>query len=139
MYAPHTVTLYYTVEDEVTFQQTNYITVLRGVLLDESKGYNVRASGIEGADAATLYIPFDVDADGKKYVSPKEFARAEDKSQLWTIDKGNNCFFVSGEAVWPESDFQHINLYFDNVYRVTKVDVKNFGSPSMRHFEVGGN
>lgn len=141
MYAPHTVTVYSPVEDPVTFEVSNYITVLRGVLMDASKASNVRASGLEGADSVNLFIPFSVRAtDGvslmdKTYVDSKEFASAADKSNLWTLRIGD--FFVKGEVV-EDKDFQYINANYDDVYRITKVDKKDFGSESMRHYEVGG-
>lgn len=144
MYAPHTVTLYYVTEDQVTFETTNYITVLDGVFMDAAKAANVRTSGLENADAVNLFIPFDVSAtDGvtgatKIYVSPKRFEAMEDKSDVWTLATGNNCFFVKGVVLEPEQNFQYINLNYDDVYRVTKVDEKDFGSEDMRHWEVGG-
>ena len=57
---PHTVTVYNTETEELSendFEPTlvNHITVLRGVLLDASKGSNVTKSGLEGADAVNLY------------------------------------------------------------------------------------
>lgn len=139
---PHTVTIYYTMENEVTFEQEPHITILRGVLMSASKAVNVRTSGLEGADAVNLYVPFDVVAvDGltgapKVYASPKEFEAAGDKSGLWTVDKGQNCFFVKGEVVDPTSSFQTINLRYDDVYKVTKVDRKDYGG--LQHFEIGG-
>ena len=33
---------------------------------------------------------------------------------------------------------QAIEMSYDDVYKVTKVDMKDFGSADMRHFEVGG-
>lgn len=138
---PHTVTLYVMTEDEVTFEQTSHITVLRGVLLDATKAVNVNASGLENADAVNLYIPFNVDAtDGisrkkKQYVGAREFRYAKNQGDLWTLDT-NNCFFVKGEVVDADADFQYINLNFDDVYRVTKVDEKDFGA--LKHWEVGG-
>lgn len=142
MYAPHTVTLYLAIEDEVDFTTSHFITVLEGVLLDASKAANIRATGLTGADAANLYIPFSVRAiDGesgaeKTYADPKEFSKAEDKSLLWTLDE--RCFFVKGTVIDLEANFQNINREYDDVYRVTKVDKKDFGSPDMQHFEVGG-
>lgn len=141
MYAPHTVTIYSAIEDQVTFEVTRHITILRGVFMDASKASNVRSSGLEGADSVNLFIPFSVEAvDGKSlfeksYVSPKIFEAAEDKSHFWTLRVGD--FFVKGEVV-EDNDFQYINANFDDVYRITKVDKKDFGSESMRHFQVGG-
>lgn len=134
MYAPHTVTVYSPVEDPVTFEVTQHITVLRGVFLDASKASNVRTSGLEGADSVNLFIPFNVDTD-KTYADPKAFESAADKSGLWTLRIGD--FFVKGEVV-EDKDFQYINLNYDDVYRITKVDKKDFGSELMRHFEAGG-
>ena len=148
MYAPHTVTLYNVVQetDPGTFQDVEklYVTVLRGGFLEASKAVNVRESGLEGADAVNLYIPFSVDAkDGtsgkdKRYVGPQEFFSADDKSGMWTLStKGNGgtTFFVKGEFV---TDNASVALSHDDCYNVTKVDMKDFGSEDMRHWEVGG-
>ena len=141
MYAPHTVTVYTAIEDPVTFEETRYITVLLGVFMDASKASNVRASGLEGADSVNLFIPFSVTAyDGatrqkKQYVDPKAFEAATDKSGIWTLRISD--FFVKGDVV-VDKDFQYINLNYDDVYRITKVDKKDFGSAAMQHFEVGG-
>ena len=106
MYAPHTVTIYnVTQEQDQDFKDTQkrYITVIRGVMLQASKAANVRASGLEGADAVNLYIPFSaVAVDGvtgaeKRYVGPQEFWRATDKSKIWTLStdgNGGTTFFV---------------------------------------------
>lgn len=151
MYAPHTVTIYNVSqeEDKTTFEdvQKSYITILRGVFLEASKAANVRQSGLEGADAVNLYIPFLTPAvDGvtgaqKRYVGPQEFWRASNKSGLWTLStdgNGGTTFFVKGEVVEPEKTEQTIEMLYDDVYKVTKVDMKDFGSASMQHFEVGG-
>ena len=145
---PHVVTLYNTKSIELPenkFDPTlvNHITVLRGVLLDASKGVNVNKSGLEGADAVTLYIPVNVDAvDGltgrkKRYVGPGEFWNADDKDSLWTLSVSRDCFFVKGEAVHPDWTVQTIKAAYDNVYDVSKVDFKDFGG-DMSHFQVGG-
>ena len=151
MYAPHTVTIYNVTQetDPNTFKDTqkSYITVLRGVFLEASKAANVRESGLEGADAVNLYIPFSSPAvDGvtgqkKQYVGPQEFWRASDKSGLWTLStdgNGGTTFFVKGEVVEPEKTEQMIEMLYDDVYKVTKVDRKDFGSAAMQHFFVGG-
>lgn len=144
----HTVTVYNIVQeidpstlDEVTHV---YITILRGVMLQASKGANVRESGLEGADAVNLYIPFNVKAvDGttgkpKTYTGPQAFYSAADKSSLWTLSvngNGGNTFFVKGEFV---TDNETVALAHDDCYNVTKVDEKDFGSAPMQHWEVGG-
>lgn len=148
MYAPHTVTIYNVVReiDPATLNEREmvYITVLFGVMLQASKGANVRTSGLEGADAADLFIPFSVEAvDGKtgapkQYAGPQAFNAAADKSGLWTLSykgEGGETLFVKGEFV---SDNPDVVQWHDDCYTVTKVDAKDFGSPDMQHFEVGG-
>ncbi|MCI8810382.1 MAG: hypothetical protein HFF84_09710 [Oscillibacter sp.] len=151
---PHTITMYnveiYT--DKTTFKDVlvNHITILRGVLLDASKAVNVRESGLVGADAVNLYIPFSVVAvDGvtrapKEYAGPVEFWRAEDKSRLWTMSIGGtkaqvdgSCFFVKGEAVHPDLDAQAIEMMYDHVYGITTIDEKDFGG--LPHWEIGAS
>lgn len=139
---PHTVTVYTITEDNDTLEVFSNITVIRGVLLDASKGANVRTSGLEGADSVNLYIPFDaVSVDGvtgkeKAYIQPKAYEAALDKTDIWTMDPGNS-FFVKGEVVNPDLNFQEINVKYDNVHMITKVDTKDFGK--LAHFEVGGS
>mgnify|MGYP000110871059 FL=1 len=148
MYAPHTVTVYNSVKetDLTTFEEVArlYVTILRGVMLQASKGVNVRESGLEGADAVNLYIPFGVEAvDGttgasKTYTGPQSFFKAADKSSLWTLSvngDGGTTFFVKGEFV---TDNETVALSHDDCYNLTKVDMKDFGSPDMQHFECGG-
>lgn len=142
---PHTVTLYQTetaMDDKLNETTVNHITVLDGVLLIASKAANVRATGLEGADAVNLYIPFDVKAvdgvtgENKKYVDPvEEWKTEKDKSGIWTIAIGT--VFVKGEVVEPDATRTVLELGNDDVYQVTKVDKLDFGG--MPHFEVGGN
>lgn len=145
---PHTVTLYQqeTIQGEKLFDETivNHITVLEGVLLIASKAANIRATGLEGADAVNLHIPFGVKAtdgitgDEKRYVDPIEGWKAEeDKSGIWTLTTGT--VFVKGIVVEPDATREQLELKYDDVYQVTKVDKIDFGSPRMQHWEVGGN
>lgn len=148
MYTPHTVTIYNIVRetDLSTLKEVDhvYITILRGVMLQASKAANVRESGLEGADAANLYIPFAVEAvDGKTgaaktYAKPQEFVKAADRNGLWTLSyngNGGETMFVKGEFV--SDDMTDVQSY-DDCYNVTKVDAMDYGSADMRHWEVGG-
>lgn len=148
MYTPHTVTVYNIVRetDLSTLKEVDhiYITILRGVMLQASKGANVRESGLEGADAANLYIPFAVEAvDGKTgaaktYAKPQEFFKSADRNGLWTLSyngNGGDTVFVKGEFV--SDDMTAVESH-DDCYNVTKVDAMEYGSADMRHWEVGG-
>lgn len=146
---PHTVTIYNVTSEidktTLTERLVNHMTILRGVLLDASKAVNVTRSGLEGADAVNLYIPFSVNAvDGltgqkKRYAPPMEFWRMEDKSGYWTLSvtgHGGKTIFVKDEVVEPDLTEEQISLAYDGVYNVTKVDEKDFGG--LKHFQVGG-
>lgn len=148
MYAPHTITVYNAVQetDPATFDEITklYVTILRGVMLQASKAANVRESGLEGADAVNLYIPFSVEAvDGttgkaKTYAPPQAFLAAADKSGIWTLSVNGNggiTFFVKGEFV---TDNETVALAHDDCYNLTKVDMMDYGSPDMQHWECGG-
>lgn len=149
MYTPHTVTVYNVIQetDTSTFEETErvYVTILRGVFLDASKATNVRESGLVSADAVDLFIPFTVEAvdgtsgEAKSFVGPQEFWASTDaqRADKWTLSvegNGGETFFVKGEVV------EQVNVAraYDQSYNVTKVDTKDFGRPSMRHWQVGG-
>lgn len=148
MYAPHTVTVYNAQENVDTLKIEHNITILKGVFLDISKAANVAKSGLVNADAATLFIPMSIEAiNGKTeevqtYLPPKEYMRLGDTSKYWTIKEGGalsnkDCFFIKGEIV-DDRGFEEINASYDDVYRVSSVDPRDFGSEHMRHWEVSG-
>lgn len=152
---PHTITLYNVRSefDKTTFKDklVNHITILRGVLLDASKAVNVRTSGLESADAVNLYIPFGVEAidpaeidedepKHRQYIGPKEYwaLPVEDVENFWTLQTSESTFFVKGIAVEAEdATRQDIEAKYEDVYSVTKIDMKDFGG--LQHWEIGGN
>lgn len=154
---PHTVTIYNAHVDEKKMVTEYNITVIEpdqahpdkpGVFLDISKASNVLRSGMSGADAATLYIPFasravnGLTGEVQQFVKPKEYDALEDKSGFWTLRESGgsssvSCFFVKGRVVL-EASFQTLNNRYDDVYRVSSVDTKDFGSPELQHWEIGG-
>lgn len=117
--------------------------VLRGVFLDLSKRSNINRSGLADADAATLFIPFYVDAEGKTYLPPKEYAQEQEKGGFWTIfDDGDysgaECYFIKGEHAIDIYPFSKAREKHDYCYHVSSVDLRDFGSKSMQHWQVGG-
>jgi len=149
MYTPHTVTVYNVIQetDLATFKEVErvYVTILRGVFLDASKSRNVNESGLVSADAVDLFIPFTVEAvdgtsgEAKSFVGPQEFWASTDaqRGEKWTLSvegNGGETFFVKGEVVLPVAAARA----HDDSYTVTKVDTKDFGRPSMQHWQVGG-
>lgn len=149
MYTPHTVTLYNLREKEDGQAPEINITVLEGVFLDISQGTNILKSGLSGADTAMLFIPFSVSAVngmtgcGQTFLGAKEYDRLEDVDQYWTLRPGGtasaaDCFFVKGRVIEHGLGFGEINRRYDNVYRVSSVDIRDFGSQQMQHWQVGG-
>lgn len=162
---PHTITLYNitseTDKDTLEDVVTNYITILKGVLVDDSKAVNVRESGLVGADAVNIYIPFDVKAtdpftgEEKGYLPPIEFWRSSEMDKHWTLAisaKGaplnGYTFFIKGVALPPETTPQGkpvrpdmvrevVEAMYDDVYNITKIDTKDFGG--LQHWEVGAD
>ena len=144
MYAPHSVTLYNACKDGELC-----ITFLERVLLDVSLGGNVGKNGVASSDAAVLFVPFDcsaVDAvTGQKqtFCMPGEFDRLEMRSGVWTAGPRDkraavDCFFVRGRVVETDLDFAAFHDRYDGVFRVSSLDVRDFGSPEMRHWQIGG-
>ena len=141
MYTPHVVTIINVTEGADYAMQYN-ATVLHGVMLQASKRNNVNKSGLIDADAVTLFIPFTVDSGDKEFKKPKEYAALADKSEAWTLQSGGesspaDCFFIKGEVVSGMSYADALKMY-DDVYRVTSVDIRDFGSVGMQHWQVGG-
>ena len=67
----------------------------------------------------------------------EEWKTEKDKSGIWTISIGT--VFVKDRVVLPDATRTVLELGYDDVYQVTKVDKIDFGSPDMQHWEIGGN
>ena len=138
MFAPHTVTVYYAGPGEAV-----HVTVLEGVLYDGALAAGTSRAGMEGGGGARLFIPNDVRAsDGltgriRVRAGLREFLAAPDKSGLWSLGTGERWFFAPGRAVEPEGSFQRVNSRW-GAHRVTRVRLRDFGSPGMGHWEAEG-
>lgn len=147
MYTPHTVTIYNVGENPDTLRQEYNITFLRGVFLDRREAANIEKSGLRDADAATLFIPFSVDAvdavteTPKQYIGPKAYRQLEDVHDYWTLEGGGlasgaDSFFIKGEIV-NYSGYAKLREMYDDVYDITTIDTRDFGSEDMQHWQVG--
>lgn len=148
MYTPHTVTIFNVEEDLDTLSLVSYATILKGVFLDISEGQNIQKSGLESSNKAVLYIPFNAKAVDaitgaeRSYLEPRKYRDADDKELFWTLEKSSSdsstpCFFVKGE-VYEVGEYATIKKRYDYVYDVKTIDVRDFGSVDMQHWEVGG-
>ena len=139
MYTPHTVSL-------ISYHSgTPYLTILRGVMLQGPDGRAVLQRGEQVSDNITLYIPFSVKAENPSgeavsFLSPKNYAASIDPEKHWTLqpegESAGRCgFFVKGELSNPISLEEAYDRY-DFVYTIAGCTVHDYGSPSMRHWEV---
>ena len=102
-------------------------TVLRGVFWDETRAANVVTGGLNNADAATVLIPF---RDG--YCPPVDWEK--NAPEGFTLRPGDRI--VKGEIVFSGT-MAELSKQFDSALTITGVDVCDYGSSDMQHWEVG--
>lgn len=133
-----TVTVYNKTTGDLMGNETWYATVLKNVRLLVTKGANVSKSGMDSADAASLYVkPELLPEDSKSYLSPKEWQNSEEKEKYFTFTGGED-FFVEGDAsaeeILEDGFFSYMKERYDNCFKVTNVDKYDL----IPHLEVGG-
>ena len=139
MYCPHTVSL-------ISYHSgTPQLTILRGVMLQGPNGRAALNRGESVEDNVTLYIPFSVRAetpDGGEstFLPPLVYAACPDPSEHWTLqaegESAGRCgFFVKGELTEAVT-LEEARESCDYVYVIAGYTVHDFGSKSMRHYEV---
>ena len=132
MYSNSDITIYNKYFDKATRLDKYKRTVIKNVFWDEKKAVNRLQSGLESADHVLLLIPFDYTSQAH-YVSPREFKGLED---TFTLNIGDKV--VKGEIDFEvDSKISDLDKLYET-FTITSVDKKDFGSPHMRHFEVGG-
>lgn len=122
-----------TVYNKYTNPNTKVVTYKRhlidNVFWDDSLGVNLN-HGYDNADKVNVYIP-KYKNDMTKFVNSKQY-----NGSGWTLQDGDfmikgNCTIAEVNGVKELSDY--------NVFRITVIDDKDFGSPNMQHFELRGN
>ena len=99
---------------------------------DDSKGIN-RNLGYENADDVNVFIPKSQN-DMSGYVEPKKY---KGLSNTWTLENGD--FIVKGNTDESEVlSLKDLAKKYDNVFTISLVDDKDFGSRNMHHFEIRG-
>ena len=87
------------------------------------------STGFEKNNKVDVFIPFDKN-DMSEYVEPKQY-----NGTGWTLRKGD--FIIKGDVEETEVDgIKDLSAY--EVFEITTVDVKDFGSYNMQHFEIKG-
>lgn len=131
-----TVTLFNRVWDDDSETESWLSTVLTSVNVVATQGANISKSGLSDADTVKLYV--DLSGQSKKYVQPKEYASMTDRSNVLTFTPQTDFFVVGDKSSVPSTEagfFDHMVNTYDDVYRITTVDVYEDVMP---HIEVGG-
>lgn len=98
---------------------------------DDSKAVNLNR-GYDNADDVNVFIPKDQN-NMSSYVDPKQY----NSLNKWTLQVGD--FIVKGNVKEKEvSGIKELTTKYDNVFTISLVDDKDFGSSSMHHFEIRG-
>ena len=125
MYTNADITLYNAYYDATTRLNKWKRTHIKGVFWVNRKGANKIKSGMDACDSVQVFIPLTVSG----YVEPKSF----DGSVGWTLR--TNDKIVLGIV---DDEIKDLEKKYDNVHDITSVDLKDYGSMSMRHWEIGG-
>lgn len=105
---------------------------IESVFWDDSKGIN-RNLGYENADDVNVFIPKSQN-NMNGYVEPKKYKGLND---TWTLENGD--FIVKGNTSESKVfSIKELVQKYDNVFTISLVDDKDFGSENMHHFEIRG-
>lgn len=149
MYTNTDATLYNYFKDKESGKVKYRKTYLKNVFWDDTKQNNVIKSGLTTIESVLICIPFSVETEGKQYASPKEYFKLtddkKDKSFTFTansqdlIVKGRIDYDINNTSMQTISEsLSYLRNNYDNVMTISVVDEKDFGSESMRHWEIGG-
>lgn len=130
-----TITVFNAKYDRAAGADVYIPTVISGVSWYLHTVTNVDNSGLRAANQFTVRVPVDANFSGKEYVSPSEFASAEDPSGLFTLKAGDLIVHgaVAEEGLRP-ADLQK---RFDEVVTILAV-TDNRRAPRGRHWKVVG-
>lgn len=122
-----------TVYNKYTNSSTKQVTYKRhlidNVFWDDSLNVNLN-KGYENADKVRVFIPKD-NNDLTNYVESRLY-----NGNGWTFQDGD--FIIKGNCpIIDVSGVKDLSAY--NVFRITSMDDKDFGSDNMQHFEIRGN
>lgn len=127
------ITIYNKYFDKTTRADKYKRIVINSVFWDENKAVNRIQSGLDSADKLLVVIPFR-NAVQASYLNPKEFEGIEGTFTLQAGDrivKGAIDYEITTKVTDLDKEYE--------AYTITSVDTKDFGSPHMRHWEIGAN
>lgn len=116
-------------------------TIIKGVNWQGTVTKTIVNNILQSADSINVYIPFLADFSGKTYLEPKAWLKLSevDKGKYFTfkatdrIVKGQCDFEFTGTAT-----VKNLDSSYDNVISIMSIIKNDNGSPSMRHWNIGG-
>lgn len=127
---PHDITIINKVYDKSTRLDKLMCHHIYGVLWEDIKAANIIKSGLEDADRATIYIPFN--ATGvEKYKSSSDFKK--DPEGAFTLRKGD---YIVKSIVEYDGPIAKLSEAFDDVITVSSIDTYDYGG--LAHWKVSG-
>lgn len=115
MYTNTDMTLYKREYDHTTRLNKLVRHEIKGVMWQDSKGANVNKSGMETADSVTVFVPL----------------------ANMTVEPKIGDYMVKGITTLEVTRISELEK-LEDARVITKVDKKDYGSASMRHYELGG-
>lgn len=134
MYTNTSMTIYNKHFDKSERMDLYHKTEIDKVFWDDTKAYNRLQSGMNEADEVTIFVPFDYTSN-KEYISPKEYAKLDDVGGYFTFRTGD--VIVKGKVDTEVDNPTELEKHYE-VFVITSVDTKDYGSPHMRHWQIGG-
>lgn len=114
------------IENRETKYKKSYI---KNVHWEDTEGFNILQSGLTSADKSKIYIPF---YSCGEYVTPIEFRKTQEGFTLQSED-----IIVKGLIDDEFTTVKNLEKNHDYVRLITTVDVRDYGSKDLQHFEVG--
>ena len=115
--------------------------VLSDVRLLISRGNNIMSSGNSAADSARLHISDSLSSADKTYLSPDEWAAADEetKAQSYTLLSNERAFFTEGDTSAEDPDshdnfFAYMHAKYHDTFMISNVDRFEI----IPHWEVWG-
>lgn len=129
MYTNAKMTIYNKYTNSNTKEVSYKRHLFENVFWDDSLGVNLN-HGYDNADKVNVFIPKDMN-DMSQYVNHKKYIGVG-----WTLQNGDimikgNCPVTNVNTLSDLSEY--------DVFKMTVIDDKDFGSDNMQHFELRGN
>lgn len=133
------VTLYCSFYNKETDCMEYKKVYLRGVNIQTEQVVAISDKGLNSADKVSIFVPFDVDSDGIKYVKPVEYKRLNSsiKNNYFTFNPGDKLVKGLCDLNIDRTNIRDLENLYDDVYSIISIATNNFGSPCMHHWEVG--